>query len=108
MLLRDLARSGRLARLRIRLQDRPGALCSRSCSIFDEHGVNIIEIYHQRIFTTLPAKGLIIDIECEARDREHLDGARRSALEEAGILASIPLEIRLSASRPALERGSHG
>ena len=34
---------------------------------------NIIEIYHQRIFTSLPAKGLITDIECEARDRAQLN-----------------------------------
>jgi len=72
VLLRDLARSGRLARLRIRLQDRPGALFNVA-RIFDEQQVNIIEISHQRIFTTLPAKGLITDIECETRDRAHLD-----------------------------------
>ncbi len=72
VLLRDLARSGRLARLRIRLQDRPGALFNVA-RIFDEQSVNIIEIYHQRVFTTLPAKGLITDIECETRDRDHLD-----------------------------------
>ena len=40
---------------------------------FAEHNVNILEIYHQRIFTNLPAKGLITDIECEARDREQID-----------------------------------
>ena len=72
VLLRDLARSGRLARLRITLQDRPGAL-SRVMREFEAHNVNIIEIYHQRIFTSLPAKGLITDIECEARDREQID-----------------------------------
>jgi threonine dehydratase len=72
VLLRDLARSGRLARLRIRLQDRPGALYNVA-RIFHEQGVNIIEVYHQRVFTTLPAKGLITDIECETRDRNHLD-----------------------------------
>ncbi len=72
MLLRDLARSGRLARLRVRLQDRPGALFGVA-KIFHEKAVNIIEIYHQRVFTTLPAKGLITDIECETRDRPHLD-----------------------------------
>ena len=73
VLLRDLARSGRLARLRITLQDRPGALF-KVMRLFDEHNVNIIEIYHQRIFTTLPAKGLITDIECEARDAAQLQG----------------------------------
>jgi threonine dehydratase len=73
VLLRDLARSGRLARLRVTLQDRPGALF-KVMRLFDEHRVNIIEIYHQRIFTTLPAKGLITDIECEARDADQLQG----------------------------------
>ncbi|BBC74149.1 threonine ammonia-lyase [Altererythrobacter sp. B11] len=73
VLLRDLARSGRLARLRITLQDRPGALY-KVMKEFDEHSVNILEIYHQRIFTNLPAKGLVTDIECEARDRHQLEG----------------------------------
>lgn len=67
VLLRDLARAGRLARLRIQLQDRPGALFS-VIKLFEKHQINIIEIYHQRLFTTLPAKGLYTDIECEARD----------------------------------------
>ena len=72
VLLRDLARSGRLARLRIRLQDQPGALFN-VVRIFDQQRVNIIEVYHQRVFTSLPAKGLFADIECETRDRAHLD-----------------------------------
>jgi threonine dehydratase len=71
VLLRDLARSGRLARLRIQLQDRPGALFS-VMRLFEKHQINIIEVYHQRLFTTLPAKGLYTDIECEARDAAHL------------------------------------
>lgn len=72
VLLRDLARSGRLARLRIGLQDRAGALF-KVAKVFHEHNVNIIEVFHQRIFTHLPAKGLVTEIECEARDREQLD-----------------------------------
>lgn len=82
VLLRDLARSGRLARLRLTLQDRPGALF-KVMGEFDKHNVNIIEIYHQRIFTHLPAKGLITDIECEARDKDQLD-ALVSALRAKG------------------------
>ena len=72
VLLRDLARSGRLARLRLTLQDRPGALF-KAMEEFNAHQINIIEIWHQRIFTHLPAKGLITDIECEARDKDQLD-----------------------------------
>ena len=88
VLLRDLARSGRLARLRVRLQDQPGALFNL-VRVFDEQRVNIIEVYHQRVFTTLPAKGLITDIECETRDRAHLDrlvAAIRAAGYEAGLV----------------------
>jgi len=72
VLLRELARSGRLARLRIRLKDRPGQLFEVA-RIFDQQQVNILEVYHQRVFTSLPAKGLIADIECETRDRDHLE-----------------------------------
>jgi len=87
VLLRDLARSGRLARLRVRLQDRPGALFNVA-RIFHEQQVNIIEVYHQRVFTTLPAKGLITDIECETRDRAHLERLL-AALEAANYEASL-------------------
>jgi threonine dehydratase len=90
VLLRDLARSGRLARIRIRLQDRPGALYNVA-RIFNEQAVNIIEIYHQRVFTTLPAKGLITDIECETRDAAHL-ARLMAALGESGYEAS-PVEL---------------
>lgn len=72
VLLRDLARSGRLARLRLALQDRPGSLL-RVAQVFYRHNVNIIEIVHQRVFTHLPAKGIYTEIECEARDREQLN-----------------------------------
>lgn len=88
VLLRDLARSGRLARIRVRLQDRPGALFNVA-RVFHEQQVNIIEVYHQRVFTTLPAKGLITDIECETRDRAHLDrlmAALRDEGYEAGMV----------------------
>ena len=69
VLLRDLAR---LARLRIALKDQPGAL-HKVVSLFERHNVNIIEVYHQRVFTKLPAKGLITEIECEARNKEQVD-----------------------------------
>ena len=72
VLLRNLAREGRLARLRIALKDQPGAL-HKVVSLFERHNVNIIEVYHQRVFTKLPAKGLITDIECEARNKSQVD-----------------------------------
>jgi len=91
VLLRDLARSGRMARLRIQLHDRPGALLS-VIKLFDRHQVNVVEVYHQRIFTPLPAKDAFIDIECEARDEEHL-AALFDELEGAGFNVH-PVEIQ--------------
>jgi threonine dehydratase len=72
VLVRDLVRSGRIARLRIAAQDRPGALAAITAK-FQDAGVNIIEINHSRIFTRLPAKDTVIEVECEARDAEAID-----------------------------------
>jgi threonine dehydratase len=91
VLLRDLVRSGRMARLRIQLQDRPGALFA-VIRLFDRHQVNIIEVYHQRVFTALPAKDAFIDVECEARDSEQLDRLVADLQEES--FAVHPVEIR--------------
>ena len=77
VLLRDQVRSGRMARLRVVLQDRPGALY-HVMGEFAAHQVNIIEIHLQRIFTSLPAKGLFTDIECEARDADQIAALMRA------------------------------
>jgi threonine dehydratase len=90
VLLRDLARSGRLARLNIRLQDRPGALF-HVARIFHEQQVNIIEVYHQRVFTNLPAKGLLTEIECETRDEAHLQRLIGALREDGYQVAPVEL-----------------
>lgn len=94
VLLRDLARSGRYARLRIMLIDRPGALY-QVMKLFAERNVNIIEVIHHRVFTSLPAKDSMTDIECEARDAEQLD-ALVASLREAGYSVSrVEIDQRL-------------
>jgi len=72
VLVRDLVRQGRIARLRVAAQDQPGALAAIT-SKFHEAGVNIIEINHSRIFTRLPAKDTLIEVECEARDARAIE-----------------------------------
>ena len=73
VLIRELVRCGRIARLKIGAQDRPGALAAITARFF-ECGVNIIETNHQRIFSKLPAKDTMIEVECEARDAKAIDG----------------------------------
>ena len=72
VLVRDLVRQGRVARLRVAAQDRPGALAAITAKVF-EAGANIIEVKHSRIFTRLPAKDTVIEVECEARDPATID-----------------------------------
>ena len=83
VLVRDLVRQGRIARLHVMAHDQPGALAAITAKVY-EAGVNIIEINHSRIFTRLPAKDTVIEVECEARDPASVDdvGAR---LEAAGV-----------------------
>jgi threonine dehydratase len=83
VLLRDLAGSGRLARLRLQVQDRPGALAA-AMALFSDHQVNVVEVRHQRIFTRLPAKDAAIEVECEARDAGQI-GRLVDALHDAGF-----------------------
>jgi threonine dehydratase len=83
VLVRDLVRCGRIARLRVAAQDRPGALAAITAK-FHEAGVNIIEINHSRIFSRLPAKDTVIEVECEARDPESIDDVVKR-LESAGF-----------------------
>ena len=91
VLLRDLARSGRMTRLRIQLQDRPGALAA-VMTMFSEHQVNIVEVYHQRIFTSLPAKDAAIDVECEARDAEQIRKLTQSLHEQGFAVHPVAIE----------------
>nr|MBA3730453.1 pyridoxal-phosphate dependent enzyme [Sphingomonas sp.] len=83
VLVRDLVRSGRIARLRVAAQDRPGALAAITAK-FEAAGVNIIEINHSRIFTRLPAKDTVIEVEGEARDPQAIDEVVEM-LESAGF-----------------------
>ena len=83
VLVRDLVREGRIARLHVAAHDQPGALAAITSKVY-EAGVNIIEINHSRIFTRLPAKDTVIEVECEARDPASIDDVV-ARLEAAGF-----------------------
>src|SRR5262245_14189617 len=72
VLTRELAREGRLSQLSIDLADRPGQL-ARVANLLGEAGANIVEVYHQRLFSDLPAKGALLEVVIETRDRTHRD-----------------------------------
>ncbi len=73
VILRNLARSGKIGRISVLLDDKVGALHTLA-GIFTDNGANIIEVSHQRIFGVLSAKSTQAEIEYEIRDSEALDG----------------------------------
>jgi len=83
VLVRDLVRQGRIARLHVAAHDQPGALAAITAKVY-EAGVNVIEVNHSRIFTQLPAKDTMIEVECEARDARSIDDVV-ARLEAAGF-----------------------
>ncbi len=88
VLTRELAREGRLTQIAIDIVDRPGQLAAVS-ALLAEAGANIIEVSHQRTFSDLPAKGTLLEVVIETRDRAHLDEVMKR-LGEAGYTAWLP------------------
>lgn len=72
ILMRDLARQKRLARLRIALMDVPGELTRVSAAI-GAAGGNVIDVSYHKVFNDLPAKETHLDISVEATGAEHMD-----------------------------------
>ena len=87
VLTRQLAREGRLSRLRFDIADRPGQLAAIVFALSNA-GANIVEVLHQRVFTDLPAKDVVLEVVIETRDRAHLTSTIES-LKDANIEAEV-------------------
>jgi len=90
VLTRELAREGRLSQLTIDLVDRPGTL-AKVANLLGEAGANIVEVYHQRVFSDLPAKGALLEAVIETRDRAHLE-------ETVGKLRAAGMEVEVKSN----------
>ncbi len=80
---KGLLRAGRVSKLRIVMQDRPGQLELVS-HIIGAGGANVMAIHHDRTDVDLDIRDAILEITMETQDRDH---ARRivAALREAGF-----------------------
>ncbi|MEP1931066.1 MAG: threonine ammonia-lyase [Roseibium sp.] len=70
IVVRELARDGRLVSIRIDTPDRPGVLGEIATVIGDMQG-NVVDVEHHRLFLNVPAKGATLDVSFEAFDRPH-------------------------------------
>lgn len=82
IMVRELAREGRLLSIRITTADRPGIL-GEIATLIGRLGGNILEVSHHRLFLNVPAKGTTLDVTMETHDRDHA-GRIHGALEAAG------------------------
>jgi threonine dehydratase len=87
ILMRGLARDGRLARIRIEISDAPGVL-SRVAGTIGATGANIIEVYHHRLYYDVPVTMADLDVVVESRNRAHVQEIL-AALESAGFPARL-------------------
>ena len=72
ILNRKLSKDGRIARIRIDINDEPGML-SKIANTIAKNGGNIIEIYHQRMFHDVPVKQAKIDAIIESLSIDHIN-----------------------------------
>ena len=70
VLNRELVREGKIIRVRVRGDDRPGMLATLT-SVIGAAGGNIIEVTHNRLALDVPAKGAEFDVLLETRDETH-------------------------------------
>ena len=85
---RGLARNGQLVRLRVATRDVPGEL-ARVAGLIGSSGGNIIEVHHQRAFSSEHLQTALVDFTLQTRGLEHLSRIV-IALREARYQASLP------------------
>lgn len=67
---KGLLRAGRMTKLRILMQDRPGQL-EMASRIIAAEGANVMVVHHDRTDVDLDIRDAILEITMETQDREH-------------------------------------
>jgi threonine dehydratase len=91
VILRGLVHSGRLSRLRVWLDDRPGSLADLT-AVVGQAGGNIVEVLHQRLFAAAPIRTTEVELSVETMDRDHAVALVRSLETNGYRVATVPLD----------------
>lgn len=84
ILNQGLVKSGRLTRVRIRLEDQPGAL-ARLLTLIAQEKANVLHIHHDRHRENAPFYMARVELDLETRSRDHV-GKLYDALEQSGYM----------------------
>lgn len=82
IIMRGLAKSGRMYKFDIELTDKPGEL-QGVCSVVAKLGANIMGVYHERANMPHTFSNCLLQLELETRNSDHIQ-AIRQALKESG------------------------
>jgi len=85
---RGLVRNGQLVRLRVATRDVPGEL-ARVSALIGASGGNILEVHHQRAFSSQPLQTALVDFILQTRGALHLSQIVNS-LHESGYHTELP------------------
>lgn len=88
---RGLVRSGRLSRLRVALDDRPGALAGL-LEVIGGAGANVREVSHQRLFASVGPGSAEVDVTVESVDAAHRDQVVVALLAASYQARVLPLD----------------
>ncbi len=91
VIMRALVRSGRLSRLRVTVDDRPGTL-ARLTKVVGDVGGNIVEVVHQRLFASIPIRSTEVELVVETLDRTHAERLMQQLRAAGYRVALIPLD----------------
>lgn len=111
---KGLLRAGRVTKLRILMQDRPGQL-EMASRIIAAEGANVMVVHHDRTDVDLDIRDAILEITMETQDREHaqrVTSAARGRLQgfvsgdERDFASHFSRKTEPSASLIALQSGT--
>jgi threonine dehydratase len=94
IVVRELARDGKLVSIRIDTPDRPGVLGEIATVIGDMQG-NVVDVEHHRLFLNVPAKGATLDVTFEAFDRPHGERIVAALRERAFVVRYLEIGDRM-------------
>jgi len=99
VIMRGLARTGRLSRLVIEVPDTPGALGELTAAV-GRAGGNIVDLWHHREFGVHSARVTEIELLVETRDGARADALRAALAVEGYVVDDVPRRAQLRANEP--------
>ncbi len=99
VIMRGLARTGRLCRVVIEVPDSPGALGELTAAV-GRAGGNIVDLWHHREFGIHSARVTEIELLVETRDGESAEQLKAALAEQGYIVDDVPRRAAVRSTAP--------